>query len=34
MKLYIPYIYIFLELSAKNQLKIQFLGRRFDVSVY
>jgi len=30
-KLYSPSLYIFLELSAKNQIKIQFLDRRFDV---
>jgi len=30
-KLYRLSICIFIELSAKNQIKIQFLGQRFDV---
>lgn len=28
-----PLYIFFLEMSAKNQIKIQFLGRRFDVLV-
>jgi hypothetical protein len=32
-KLYRTFICIFIEVSAKNQFKIQFLGRRFDVFV-